>query len=350
MRHGGNVYRLAAAGGFSPENIIDFSASINPLGMPRAAKAAITGHLADILRYPDPDCSELTETIARRYGVPEGRIMCGNGSTEFIFLLPRALKPRKVLVPYPTFSEYDRACLLAGARIKHVSTGRARAFVPDVETFTRAMEGVDMAFLCNPGNPSGKALERGGVLGILRAAERERCVLVVDEAFMEFCPEHSVLGHDSPYLVVLRSLTKFYGLAGLRAGFARLPGGLGRKLRTFKEPWTVNALAQRAAAAALDEEPFAERTRKYMARQKKFLEGAFRSMGLRFYPSDANYYLIESEKAGELIDGLFERAIAVRDCSNFKGLGKSYFRVAVRSGRENALLANGMSEILGEEA
>jgi threonine-phosphate decarboxylase len=274
--------------------------------------------------------------------------MCGNGSTELIFLLPRALKPRKVLIPYPTFSEYDRACLVTGARIKYVPMRKTNSFVPDAETFTKAMKGMDMAFLCNPGNPSGKALEREAVLSILKAAERERCVLVVDEAFMEFCPEYSVLGHDSPYLVVLRSLTKFYGLAGLRAGFAMVPKEPGRKLRTFKEPWTINVLAQRAAMAALDDETFAERTRKYIGRQKRFLEGAFRSMRLRFYPSDANYYLLESGKAKDLIDGLLERGIAVRDCSNFKGLGKSHFRVAVRSSKENALLVNRMMEILKE--
>ncbi len=344
--HGGNIYRLAEQLGTGEEKIVDFSASINPLGVPKSVEREIKKHLASLHNYPDPETKRLREKISEHYGVDPETVICGNGSTELIYLIPRALKPGRVLIPQPTFSEYERACMAGEASIKHFMLKRKDGFKLNPSEFISAIKGMDMAFLCNPNNPTGDILKKDSVLEIAEAAKRHKCVLVVDEAFMDFCPEESVISRvkDNPYLIVLRSMTKFYALSGLRIGFGVFPSRLVRKLKAYKEPWTVNSLAEQAAITAIDDEAFKEKTLALIPKEKQFLEGQFKKFGIRFYPSSANFYLLEIKNAKKLIDRLLERHIAVRDCSDFKGLGSSHIRVAVKRRRENKMLIRELSD------
>ncbi len=346
LRHGGNVYRAARELELNGSGVLDFSASINPLGMPPAARNAIKAWVGDVLHYPDIESTRLKEAVAERYGLDPDGVIPGNGSTELIYLIPRALKPKRVLIASPTFSEYERACRLSGAKVEHFNLSPSKGFLPEPYEFMRAMKNADMAFFCNPGNPSGAVLPRQGVLTLASLAKKNNCVLVVDEAFMDFCPEHSVLGEQGDYLVVLRSLTKFYALAGLRIGFANLPQGLMRKVMKHKEPWSVNVLAERAALAVLAETGFVRRSRYYVRRERGLLERKLEALGFFVYPSEANYLLIETSKAVQLVKGLYKRGILVRDCSDFQGLGKEHLRVAVRTRKENSILLAAMEEIL----
>ncbi|MFC1769901.1 threonine-phosphate decarboxylase CobD [Nitrospirota bacterium] len=346
MSHGGNVYKIAKSMGIAAGEVLDFSASINPLGMPKGIRPELNRSNGSLLHYPDPDATGFAQAAGEHYGIDIKNIMPGNGSTELIYLLPRALKPKRVLIPAPTFSEYERASLIAGARVTSFKMNADDAFMPEVKAFCGAMRGMDMAFLCNPGNPSGSVLERQDIISIIKAAKGERCVLVVDEAFMDFCPEHSVLDLNSPWLIVLRSLTKFYGLAGLRAGFLKAPGVIMKKLREHKEPWSVNILAERAAVIALSDTEFIKRTHAYINKERAVLAKGLGSFGFKVYPSDVNYLLIEKPEASTLARALLEQGIAVRECSNFKGLGTRFLRIAVRSRKENMRLMNVISELM----
>ncbi|RJQ51059.1 MAG: threonine-phosphate decarboxylase [Nitrospiraceae bacterium] len=355
--HGGNIYRVAEDLGVPEEKLIDFSASINPLGISGKVKDVIIKNLDGLINYPDPDVKILRENLSEYHGIDPETILCANGSTELIYLIPRALKPKKVLIPAPTFSEYERACKLSSElSVMSYELKKENNFEINPDEFISAMRGdmkakvksqkskveakCDMVFLCNPNNPTGHLLKRKAVLRIAEAARDMKCVLVVDEAFIDFTPEESVIRHvqDNPYLIVLRSMTKFYALTGLRIGYGIFHPGLIYKITAFKEPWTVNNLAQKTAIAALYDSEYADKTQRLIKSEKEFLENSFNKMGIKYFPSDANFYLLRIMNGNHIVQKLRGKGILVRDCSNFKGLDGSYIRVAVKSRKHNRML------------
>jgi threonine-phosphate decarboxylase len=356
--HGGNIYLLAERLGIRESEVIDFSASINPLGVPGSVLSVLTEQMKYLFNYPDPDTKKLRLKIAEHTGTDPESVICGSGSTELIYLIVRALKPKKVLIPVPTFSEYERAVKCAGAETVYLPLRKENSFDLSADELISAMSGAmndpftihdsrpfDMAFLCNPNNPTGRLIQKDDMLKIADAARDMGCVLVVDEAFIDFCPGASITGEVStnPYLVVLRSLTKMYALSGLRVGYTVLPSSLSDAVREAKEPWTVNSLAQIAGIAALDDDAYRAQTFSVIEKEKKTLEEGFGRMGIHYLLSSANYYLLQMEKATEVAARLREKRILVRDCSNFIGLDSSYIRVAVKSESDNRKLLEEIS-------
>jgi len=349
--HGGNIYRVSEETGIPAAELMDFSASINPLGISDKVKEAIRAELDNLVHYPDPDASELRHKIAQYHNIDPVSIICGNGSTELIYLLPTALKPGKVLVTAPAFSEYEKACKLNyELKITNYELKKENDFKVIACEFIEAMQGCDMAFLCNPNNPTGDLLSKEDVIEIAEAARKLKCFLVVDEAFIDFCPDDSVIGNvqDNPDLIVLRSMTKFYAITGLRAGYGVFHPELIERITEFKEPWTMNTLAQKAAAMALDDRDYAERTMDLINNEKEFIEKGLREAGIEFLPSAVNFYLLRTGNNDRICQGMKKKGIIVRDCSNFSGLDDSYIRVAVRSRRENKMLLSGLSKLCGK--
>ncbi len=346
--HGGNVYKMSEELGISEDKLIDFSASINPLGISERVKDVIAGSLDSLVHYPDSDTKKLREKLAAHHGIDPESILCGNGSTELIYLLPRALKPRTVIIPVPTFSEYERACMMVkGAKVEHYLTAEENGYNVNTDEFSRDLQGCDMAFLCNPNNPTGNIMKRDDILELAKAAAKAQCMLVIDEAFIDFDPRESVI-HDLesyPRLIVLRSMTKFYALTGLRAGYAVAHRDTVARLKQYKEPWTVNSLAQKAAVAALEDRDYMKRTMDVIVKEKAYLEKSFRELGLQHYPSAANYYLLRKDGARGHVEALRKRGLLLRDCSNFKGLDETYMRIAVKSHKENKMLIKHLKDI-----
>ncbi|MCX8030154.1 MAG: threonine-phosphate decarboxylase CobD [Thermodesulfovibrionales bacterium] len=338
--HGGNIYRFAKDNNLSEKQVIDFSASINPLGIPKSVILQLKKIDKSFYHYPDPDTLTLKETISRFYEIPLEAIICGNGSTELIYLCVRALKPKKVLIPAPTFSEYERACLLLDADIKYFWLKKENNFNLDPDEYTSHMTGCQMAFICNPNNPTGCLIDRNGLIKIANSAKDLRCYLILDEAFIDFVSDYSIIHEvmNNPYLIVLRSMTKFYALSAFRLGFGVFHPSILSHILRYKEPWTVNTLAQIAGITALEDQEYKEKTYKVIAEGKAFLEEGFKRLSIRYIPSSVNYYLLEIENAHSIISSLKKANIMVRDCSNFKGLNGSYIRVAVKSEEENKLL------------
>jgi len=380
--HGGNIHTAARNLEMGLEQILDLSASINPLGMPQSVQSAICNHLKSAVHYPDPDTVELTAALAAHYAIAADTILCGNGSTELIHLLARALRTERVLIPAPTFAEYEKAV----AAVQDAECGKCRinyfvlkekdGFRIDADAFITAMthlctgnlsaaaahgcsrssianrkaemlpprsasknlkSSLPVVFLCNPNNPTGILTSREDVLKIAHAAQKLRCYLVVDEAFADFCPEHSVIdaAAHNPYLIVLRSMTKFYALAGIRLGYGVFPSPLIRRMQEIREPWTVNTIAQIAGLAALEDGTYRTKTMKMLMREKCFLEKSLHALGIQYLPSAANYYLLKMPHAAAIINALAAKGIILRSCANFRGLTKSHVRIAVRSRREN---------------
>ncbi len=350
-RHGGNIYRASEELEIPEGSIIDFSASINPLGVPESVISEIKSDIRHIANYPDPDTKKLRLEIAKKHGIEPESILCGNGSTELIYLIARALRPENILIPAPTFSEYEKACagsqaMTVGTRnIRYLTLNKNDHFDIDTAEFIHSMTGCNMAFLCNPNNPTGRLLKKEDVVRTAKAAKELKCYLVVDEAFIDFLPEESVI-HEvekNPYLIVLRSMTKFYALTGLRLGYGVFPSGLVEVMQQQKEPWSVNILAQRAGVVAMNDSSYKNETFKIIRMEKQFMEEAFEKMGLDYLPSSANYYLIRPHSAEEVRISLRKKGILVRGCSDFIGLDESYIRVAVKSRRDNALLIEELS-------
>jgi threonine-phosphate decarboxylase len=382
--HGGNIYLLAERLGIREDEVIDFSASINPLGVPGSVQSALCENMKCLFNYPDPDAGRLRRKIAGHTGLSPDSIICGNGSTELIYLVVRALRPASVLIPVPTFSEYERAvrCEGSGVRGEEPKIGyfplkregnfdlvpdafisamgcdvnsslltphSSRPFqsgAPHDSRFTiHASRPFQMAFLCNPNNPTGRLIKREDMIAIADAARALKCVLVVDEAFIDFCPGASIADEvmKNPYLIVLRSLTKIYALSGLRVGYAVFPPSLIDAVKDAKEPWTVNTLAQIAGVAALDDDAYLTKSLGLVKREKKAVEEGFMQMGISFFSSAVNYYLVQMEKAQEMASNLKQKGILVRNCSNFVGLDSSYIRVAVKSASDNMRLRREIS-------
>ena len=358
--HGGNLYRLAEKLGVDEGEILDFSASINPLGVPKSAALEIRDTVKYLCNYPDPDTKQLRLWIAKDLIINPQSIICGNGSTELIYLVARALKPERVLIPAPTFSEYERA-VYSRKKIIHFPLYEKDGFALDPGEFISAMAGgvspasyksslttsIDMAFICNPNNPTGSLLKREDLLKIAEAAKSLKCYLVVDEAFIDFTPEDSIVREveNNPYLVVLRSLTKFYALSGLRIGYGVIPLTLLDIIKEHREPWTVNTLAQTAGIAALNDSAYRDETFKVIRNEKKTLEDGFRLLGIDYFPSAVNYYLIKLNNAQEMVAALRNRGIMVRDCSNFKGLDETFIRVAVKANKDNMCLLQELANL-----
>ncbi|HXW69165.1 MAG TPA: threonine-phosphate decarboxylase CobD [Dissulfurispiraceae bacterium] len=351
--HGGNIYRAAGRSGLDEHEIIDFSASINPLGVPKSVLAGIRDTMKYLNNYPDPDAREFTLALANNFAINPELILCGNGSTELIYLVIRALMPQKILIPAPTFSEYELAAG-DGREVVPYALNAENNFAINPDTFIKAMAkdsnslsyrmalrtSIDMAFLCNPNNPTGGIIRRTDMLKISEAAKYLRCHLVVDEAFIDFSPEDSLINEveDNPYLIVLRSLTKFYALSGLRVGYGVFPLKLIDVMKKHKEPWTVNTLAQVAGVKAINDEAYKKDTFRIIKNERKTLEDGFRLLNIHYLPSDANFYLLRLDDAQNIIDTLGEKGLLIRGCSNFRGLDSSYARVAVKSNRDNMRL------------
>ena len=351
--HGGDVFRVARELGISPSAIIDFSASINPLGMPPGVRQAALAALEQSMHYPEPDAASLTEALAAHLGLPAANILPGSGSTELLYHAARVLRPRRVLLVTPAFSEYERALHLVGAEIDFFPLSPQDNFLFDAERLLRRLHPeTDVILFANPGNPSGVGIEPKLVEAVAQAV-REQAVVAVDEAFVDFAPHLSVLDRIMKHsnLYVFRSLTKFYAIPGLRAGFLAGPArGIGL-LAASRPPWPFSTVAQAAAEACLREEAFRQQTLETVPVLRQQLTEGLSALGLKVYPSVANYLLARinrSQKtAGELAATLRSRGILIRDCSNFPPLDGRFIRVAVRTAEENGSLLAALREILG---
>ena len=331
QKHGGDIYRYS--------NIIDFSANINPLGMPESAKKAVIDSAVLWECYPDPTCRELTEKISEYERAEKEKIVCGNGADDIIYRLVHALKPKRAVISEPSFSEYEKALSEVNCSIKRYFTAESEDFEVNEKILDLISTDTDIVFLCTPSNPAGRLISAEV---LRRTAERCReagAVLVSDESFMEFTgvkEEYSLKNFLNENCIIVKAFTKFYATAGLRIGYAVCGGKIAEKVRNSGQYWSVSVPAQSAGKVLLGEKDFALKTVEYVKREREYLEMGLESMGIKFYPSSANFILI---RAGEgLDDKLLSEGIMVRNCSGYHGLDGTFYRIAVRKHSENEVL------------
>ena len=340
-QHGGDIY--------SNKNVIDFSANINFLGMPEAVRQAARAAVDDSDCYPDVNCTELKKAIAGMEQVSEEHIFCGNGAADVIFSLVAALKPKKALVPLPSFHGYYQALSALGCPIVPYQMTEKNGYALQEDIVNQITPAVDLLFLANPNNPTGLLVDRSFIEKLLHKCERTDTLLVVDECFMDLTEDpgrYTMLpwAERSDQLFVIKAFTKSYAMPGLRLGYGIcMNGGLLERMERASQPWRVSVPAQAAGIAACTQRAYIEKARQEIRAEREKMIAAIRALGYSVLDSKANFVFFEGEY--HLADRLKDRGFLVRDCSNFVGLHVGYYRAAVRTPAENTQFLAALKEI-----
>jgi len=349
--HGGNVWEVSEKYKIPVDQLIDFSISTNPLGVPKKAIESIRQHLNLIHHYPDPDPEWLLEALAKSAGVKPNNVVVGNGSTELIYLFNEVFLENgyEAVIPVPTFSEYKAAIERFGGKMVFVNCDPANNFKLNLEELEKSItKKTRIIFLCNPNSPTGWLYEKDDILRIIKLAAEENVLVFVDEDYIDFVDDgkrYSMAEYVNEYnnLFVLRSLTKFFGLAGVRIGFGIGSPDLVKILKRVIMPWSVNSLAMFATAEAVKDIDFIKRTRLLVSKSRKEMREMFKPITwLKVYPSETNFLLVEIIRedltSAQLAEGLAKKGLLIRDCKDFDGLNNRFFRVTVRRPEENRKL------------
>lgn len=350
--HGGNIREAAALMGISADTLLDFSANINPLGMPESLKQAMIENLACAERYPDVEYQQLHQALAAHHGVPASWILAGNGETESIFTLVHGLKPRRAMVVAPGFAEYRRALETIDCQIETYALREEDGWQLTERILSSLTTELDCLFLCTPNNPTGLQPERALLDAIAARCRTLGIALILDEAFIDFIADEPGFIADlkhNPHVWVLRSLTKFYAIPGLRLGYV-LNGDerAVARLRKHQMPWSINAFAALAGERVLNDHDYQQATLRWLAREGQRLYQALDEIdGLTVYRGRANYLFLRCERADiELQYALLQQRVLIRSCANYPGLDGRYFRVSVRSEAENQRLLAALRQVL----
>ncbi len=345
--HGGSV-RYERAG------VIDFSANINPLGLPSGVKEAIEKSIESSVYYPDSFVKKLREELGDKEKLNAEYFFCGNGASDIIFRLCHLIKPKNALVLAPTFLDYERALSVSGCdEIAHYMLEKEKGFQPDESLVQIIKEKkYQMVWLCNPNNPTGCLLEKEYILEILKTCKSYGGYVVVDQCFLEFVQEsdrYSVLEYIEEYqnLIVLKAFTKFYAMPGLRLGYGICSDEtIISGLYYSGGDWSVSNVAEAAGIAALKDIGYAKNTYEYINREKEKLNKALQQLGYTVYASKANYLFFYAGEALRLDKVLLEvHNIKIRNCENYMGLGKGYYRIGIQSEEENSVLMEALKSI-----
>lgn len=363
--HGGDRLWAAQVAGCLPQDLLDFSASISPLGPPDSAVRALHGAIATVSSYPDVTYHALREALGGWHGVTPDWILPGNGVAELLTWAARDLSQcGSVGLLRPGFGDYERALRAFAVETTRLplplvdpTVLRGNPLVdlghrvPDLSAFLSSKVGL---LLTNPHNPTGWLWSRESLEPLLQQCQ----LLILDEAFMDFLPpdqQQSLVScvQDCENLVILRSLTKFYSLAGLRLGYAIAHPQRLERWQQWRDPWTVNSLAAAVGTILPEDQAFQERTWAWLPIARQELSEGMKALpGLDPYPSSANFLLIRCERlpVPDLQQALLQQfRIYIRDCLSFPDLGDRFFRIAVRSSADNQRLLAALAQLLDSD-
>ncbi|MGA6925606.1 MAG: threonine-phosphate decarboxylase [Desulfosarcina sp.] len=342
--HGGNIYRLAHQLECQPADISDMSANVNPLGPMPALIDYLGTRLSAIAVLPEVDAGRMIGAFSHCYDLDPRQVMAGNGTTELIYLIPRALGAKKALVIGPTYADYQDACTMNRVACDHFICRESDHFIPDFAAIRQKAAAVDLVFICNPNNPTGVLVDRSVLHDLCRALPDT--VFVIDESYLPFAPipeEVSLIASNLPNVLVLNSMSKAFRIPGLRIGFVKGALDLIVQLRRYALPWSVNSLAQEAVQWLMTHpEPvnrFLASTRETIDEEKsRFEEWIHKESVIQCFPSATSFILMrlpEGLSAQTAWRHMAARRILIRDCGNFVGLSETFIRISLKSSREN---------------
>ena len=330
--------------------IIDFSSNISPIGTPLSVKKAIKKNIENVKEYPDFSSSSVISSLKNYTKLEKSNLVVGNGAIEIIynFCFSFLSKDSSILIPIPTFQEYETAAKLNNCKISYFKT---MDLSKDVDNFISKIPKNGCIFICNPNNPTGKILEKNHLLKIIKEAKKVSTLVFVDECFIEMVPSsnESVISYVKKYnnLFVLRSLTKSFALPGIRIGYAASSKNIISILQKIKIPWSVNSLAQNAAITALKHKSHLKKSNSVIIKELEYLTKKISKLnGFDCIKSVTNFILIKTKKdSTTLQQRLLGKKILIRDCKNFRGLNNHYIRIAVKSHKENLKLIKALETI-----
>ena len=351
LGHGANVDNMAKKFGKNENDIIDFSSNVNPHIISDLGKYVLEG-LEKSRSYPDINYTNLRNNISDYIKVDSELIIPGNGATEIIYLLMKSIKKRLAILN-PTFSEYGRGAKLNNLEIIDFHLKEENNFSIDLDEIQKNMDKFDSLFVCNPNNPNGKVKDLNELLDLMIENDK---LLIVDETFMEFVGEeekYSLINkiEQTPNLFILKAVTKFFGMPGLRLGYGVTSNKqIINNIYEYKEPWTINSFAENLSNYLFKDKEYIKSSKDYYINERKFMLEELRKISrLKVYDTDTNFVLIklDDDEANSLKLELFEKYnILIRDASNFIGLDKSYIRVAIKSHNDNKVLIESLRKIL----
>ncbi|MGN0158385.1 MAG: pyridoxal phosphate-dependent aminotransferase [Brotaphodocola sp.] len=345
MIHGGDIYRNQVK--------LDFSVNVNPFGVPEAVRNALHNAVDWCSVYPDIREEKLRNSVSAMLQVPGDDLVFGNGASELFMAIIHALQPSQVVIPVPSFYGYEHAAKAVTEHIRYYQMREEDGFLPKEDLLGFLNEETDLLFLANPNNPTGALMKKDALLRLLTHCKRRRIAVVLDECFIEFCGEQeSMLDMVSEFenLILVRAFTKIYAIPGVRLGYLVCGNPLLReRIRRQLPEWNLSVFAQAAGAACAKEREFLLKTADYVREERRFLAEGFQKLekgkkiSCQIYPGHANFMLLHSNNP--LYDRLLCQGILIRNCENFKGLGKGYYRIAVKTREENEQLLKTMGEI-----
>lgn len=345
--HGGDIYSSDLAD--KKTEILDFSANINPLGLPDGVKKALVNAVDDCINYPDPFCRKLRTAIAEKLQLAEAggekAVYCGNGAADVLFRLFQTLKPKRTLLTAPSFSDYAKAAAASGSEIDYHYLSEENNFIVD-ETIIDSIneKNINMLVLCSPNNPTGQLVSPELLRKVLQICSEKGIYLLVDECFLDFVEEgekYSLIPQLPLYknLIVLKAFTKTHGIPGVRLGYCLSSNEeLLENVRECGQDWNVSTLAQAAGIAALAEDAYIEKSLLLLKEERKFMLQCLKEMGMKIYGSAGDFIFFYSSYPETMDAFLRERGILIRNCSNYPGLKQGYYRVAVKKHRHNEIL------------
>lgn len=336
--HGGDIYTQNIA--------YDFSANINPLGMPQSVKTAIAENINACEQYPDVNCTMLKKAVAEFENVGTENIVCGSGAADLIYKIVQTAVPKKALIIAPTFSEYEKALRSFGCEIEYFYLDEKNNFELSENILDRIFD-IDLMFICNPNNPVGNVVNSDLMNRIINKCIENNTLIVVDECFMSFVEnshKYSIKAYFDN-VIILKAFTKIFAMPGLRLGYLICRNEkLCDKIENCGQCWSVSTIAQIAGIAALSEKNYIEKTFSYVKNEREFLIKNMKSLGFKVYPSKANFIFFKTDFPIDKM--LLKEKIAVRKCGNYINLNDSYFRIAVRTHKENEILISTLERIL----
>ncbi|MGL4736511.1 MAG: threonine-phosphate decarboxylase CobD [Cellulosilyticaceae bacterium] len=349
--HGGDIYSASKETGINQTDFIDFSANINPLGIPYAVKEAMVRSLDGCINYPDPLCRDLVQAIADHEEVEASAVLCGNGAADLIYRLARAHKPKKALLLAPTFAEYELALQTVGCTCEYFVITEKNGFIVTEDYLERLTSDVDLIVLCNPNNPTGTLIPEILMEQILARCNTMQITCLLDECFNDFLENGEAVSQVGqlrcyPNLIILKAFTKLYGLAGVRLGYAlSYKYSLLEAMRLEGQCWNVSVIAQAAGKAALAQEAFRKETLKLIAKERQYLMQELGRLGMTVFDSAANYVFFKCSHGVMIQQMLRQQGILIRSCNNYHGLDDQYFRIAVKSHEENQILIQALERM-----
>lgn len=356
--HGADIYTASKKSGIKENEIIDFSSNINPLGIPKGVESAAINSIKYTNRYPDINSRELIKSISAYENVPEEWIFTSNGAAEAIFRIALYLKPNNGLVTAPTFSEYEQALKTVGSDVEYYDLHEENEFKITGDILSSINEKTDIVFICNPNNPTGQLADKEILEKIISHCKKMGTVTVIDECFLDFVEEkekYSVRNLLNKYdnLIILKAFTKIYAIPGIRLGYCMSSNSeIIEGLKVSGPPWNVSTIAQAAGVAAMEECDYVKKSVLYVKEQRNYLIDEMRKLKINTFESHANYMFFkfnEENEETDLKEAMIKKGILIRSCSNYRNLGKNYYRIAVKTKEENNIFIEKLKEITGKK-